>query len=191
MACWAKTTNTTNGMCLLSVSRNDGTAWMSLFANGFLSGDPVTAYIQSNDTTAATTSGYSSGVWFHAAATFSGNTPMSLQAFINGGSKGTNSANYTPSSINCTTIGALAANIGGGNQFYNHFGGQVAECGIWNIVLSNDEIASLAKGMSCDKVRPQSLRFYAPLVRDIADYSRGLTLTNNSTTVADHPRIYA
>jgi len=178
-------------MCLLSVSRNDGTAWLSLFANGFLAGDPVTAYIQQSDTTAATTTGYSSGVWFHAAATFSGNTPMSLQAFINGGSKGTNSVNYTPSNINCTTIGALAANIGGGNQFFNQFGGQIGDCGIWDVVLSDDEIASLADGMSCDKVRPQSLRFYTPLVRDIADYSRGLALTNNSTTVTDHPRIYA
>ena len=164
---------------------------MSLFAMGAVSGDPVSAYIQPSDTEARSTSGYSSGVWFHAAGTFSGNTPMSLQAFINGGSKGTNSINYTPSGINCTTIGALAANLGGGNQFFNHFGGQVAECGIWDVVLSDDEIAALADGISCDKVRPQSLRFYAPLVRDIADYSRALTLTNNSTTVVDHPRIYA
>jgi hypothetical protein len=187
MACWAKTTDTTNAMTLMSVSRSGDFAWMSILLRGDVSGKPVSAYIQPNDTAASTTTGYSSNSWLHAAATFSGNTPMSLQAFINGGSKGTNSINYTPSGINCTTIGALAA----ANQFYGHFGGQVAECGIWNVVLDDAEIAALAKGMSCDKVRPQNLCFYAPLVRDIADYSRALTLTNNSTTVANHPQVYA
>lgn len=191
LACWAKTTNLTDTLTLLSVSRNNQFAWMSLDAHGGGAGDPVSAYIQGSDARANTTSGYSSGTWFHAAATFSGNTPMNLAAFINGGSKGTNnSVNYTPSGINCTTIGALAANIGAGNLFYGHFNGQIAECGIWDVVLSDEEIASLADGISCNKVRPQSLRFYAPLVRDIFDYSRGLTLTNVSTTVAEHPRIY-
>jgi hypothetical protein len=46
--------------------------------------------------------------------------------------------------------------------------------------------------MTCDKVRPQSLVFYAPLVRDLIDYKGGLTITNNNTaTVANHPRVYA
>jgi hypothetical protein len=45
--------------------------------------------------------------------------------------------------------------------------------------------------MTCDKIRPQSLVFYAPLVRNLVDTKGGLTITNNnSATVADHPRIY-
>jgi hypothetical protein len=40
-------------------------------------------------------------------------------------------------------------------------------------------------------VRPQSLRFYAPLIRDLQDVRGGLTITNtNSATVANHPRVY-
>jgi hypothetical protein len=71
-------------------------------------------------------------------------------------------------------------------------GGQIAEVGIWNVALTAAEIASLADGMTCDKVRPQSLVFYAPLVRDLQDVRGGLTITNNNTaTVANHPRIYA
>jgi hypothetical protein len=73
--------------------------------------------------------------------------------------------------------------------FYN---GEVAEVGIWNVALTAAEIASLAKGMTCDKVRPQSLVFYAPLVRELQDVKGGLTITNNNTaTVANHPRVYA
>lgn len=69
--------------------------------------------------------------------------------------------------------------------------GEMAEVGIWNDALTAAEIASLAKGMTCDKVRPQSLVFYAPLVRDLIDQKGGLTITNNNgATVANHPRIY-
>ncbi len=72
------------------------------------------------------------------------------------------------------------------------FKGSIAEFGIWSAALTADEIASLAKGMTCDKIRPQSLVFYAPLVRDLIDQKGGLTITNNNgATVANHPRVYA
>ena len=70
--------------------------------------------------------------------------------------------------------------------------GQMAEVGIWNVALTDAEIASLADGMTCDKVRPQSLVFYAPLVRELIDARGGLTITNNNTaTVAAHTRVYS
>jgi hypothetical protein len=68
----------------------------------------------------------------------------------------------------------------------------IAEVGIWSVALTAAEIASLAKGMTCDKVRPQSLVFYAPLVRDLIDQKGGRAITNNnSATVANHTRVYA
>jgi hypothetical protein len=74
----------------------------------------------------------------------------------------------------------------------NFFGGDIAEVGVWNVALNQQECASLAKGMTCDKVRPQSLVFYAPLVRDLIDQKGGLAITNNNgATVANHPRVYA
>jgi hypothetical protein len=40
-------------------------------------------------------------------------------------------------------------------------------------------------------VRPQSLVFYAPLIRSLQDLARNATITNgNSATVEVHPRIY-
>ena len=73
-----------------------------------------------------------------------------------------------------------------------YMNGQIAEVGIWNAALTAAEVASLAKGMTCDKVRPQNLVFYAPLVRNLVDVKGGLTITNNNTaTVAAHPRVYA
>ena len=71
------------------------------------------------------------------------------------------------------------------------FDGQIAEVGAWDVALTAAEIASLAKGITCDKARPQSLKFYAPLIRDLQDVKGGLTITNNNgATVADHPRVY-
>ena len=70
--------------------------------------------------------------------------------------------------------------------------GELADIGIWSAALTAAEIASLAKGMTCDKIRPQSLVFYAPLVRDLNDQKGGLTITNNNgAPVANHPRVYA
>ena len=74
----------------------------------------------------------------------------------------------------------------------SNLNGDLAEVGIWNAALTAAEIASLAKGMTCDKVRPQSLVFYAPLIRNLQDVRGGLTITNHNTaTVANHPRVYA
>jgi hypothetical protein len=74
----------------------------------------------------------------------------------------------------------------------NFFNGLVAEVGVWNAALTAAEVASLADGMTCDKVRPQSLVFYAPIVRDLIDQKGGLTIiNNNAATVANHTRVYA
>ena len=62
---------------------------------------------------------------------------------------------------------------------------------MWQASLTAEEVSSLAKGMTCEKIRPQSLVFYTPLIREIQDLARGMTLTDTSTTVSNHPRVYA
>jgi hypothetical protein len=110
----------------------------------------------------------------------------SLEVFLNGSSQATNTTSIPASIFNSTsplTISFMPT---------VYFPGLIAEVGIWNAALTAAEIASLAKGMTCDKVRPQSLVFYAPLVRDLQDVRGGLTITNNNAaTVATHPRVYA
>jgi hypothetical protein len=63
--------------------------------------------------------------------------------------------------------------------------------GIWDVALTADEIAALAKGVRCSAIRPQNLRFHAPLIRDLIDVRGGRTITNtNTATVIQHPRLY-
>lgn len=66
----------------------------------------------------------------------------------------------------------------------------MSDVAIWNAALTTPEIASLAAGFTPEQIRPQTLQFYAPLVRDLIDVRGGRAITNvNSATVATHPRI--
>lgn len=122
--------------------------------------------------------------WNHACAVFTSNT--SRAAFLDGANKGTNTTNRALSTLDRTTIGARGTSTGE-TEF---FPGLIAEVGIWEIALADEDVARLALGFSPRLIRPQSLVFYAPLIRDIQDIRGGLTLTTTGTTVADHPRIY-
>jgi hypothetical protein len=156
---------TTSGL-LLSRFANDGTA------------NTVTG---SNSTSVVPTD------WSHLATTWTPNVAASV-IYINGISDWVNAGGPTIASIHSGTVNLGIGASGSGGLY---MGGQIAEVGIWNAALTAAEIASLAKGMTCDKVRPQSLVFYAPLVRDLNDQKGGLTITNNNAaTVAAHPRIY-
>jgi hypothetical protein len=150
------------------------------------SGGNITAITSDGITTAtASRAGRVSGVWNHAAGVFSATN--NRIAYVNGISGAANTVNVSVSLINTLLIGAVY-----NTTLQNFYSGQLAEVGIWNAALTPAEIASLAKGMTCDKVRPQSLVFYAPLVRDLIDQKGGLAITNNNgATVANHPRVYA
>jgi len=133
------------------------------------------------------TGSYTPNTWNHGCAVFS--TTSSRLVYQNGIAGGLNSVLVTTdeSTFNSTTLGVAINNIT--PAAYSN--GLTADLGIWNIALTQPEIASLANGMTCDKIRPQNLVFYAPLIRDLQDTKGGLIITpNNGPTVADHPRIY-
>jgi hypothetical protein len=130
----------------------------------------------------AVTQNYSTNTWTHVCFVEASATSRTI--YQNAGDSATDTVSRTPAGINAIDI----ATFGGGTNF----DGQFAEIGIWNAALTQPEVASLAAGMTCDKVRPQSLVFYSPLTRDLIDYKGGLAITNNNTaTVANHPRVYA
>jgi len=123
--------------------------------------------------------------WNHCAAVTSASN--SRLTYLNGNPSTTDTTNIVPSDIAQIKIGARKTT--GSVDLLNN--GLIADVGIWNVALTVAEIVSLRKGMACDKVRPQSLVFYAPLARDLIDVRGGRAITNNNTaTVANHTRIY-
>jgi hypothetical protein len=185
LACWFNASQTTTSDYLVSVSAA-ATNYFALAIFGANAGDPVGVfdYAGLGPHFAYTTAGYTANTWNHAAGVWTGLNNRT--AYINGGNSSTNTSTQNNITLTRSQIGANAV------VATNRMNGLIAEVGIWNASLTAAEIASLAKGMTCDKIRPQSLVFYAPLVRDLIDQKGGLTITNNNgATVANHPRVYA
>jgi hypothetical protein len=124
--------------------------------------------------------------WSHVCGVFTSSTSRTI--YVGGISRATNTTDIgSQNTMDEYLVGARRA-----TTIALHYTGRIADAAIWNVALTAAEIASLADGMTCDKVRPQSLVFYAPLIRDLQDVRGGLTITNNNTaTVANHPPVYA
>jgi len=188
VACWFYANNNTANHALVVLEDAGGTHRFDLQALGAVANDPIQCGAASGaaGSNARTSTGFSANTWNHACGVQSATN--SRAAYLNAGGQGSNTAVQAPIGISVAKIGAV--NVSGANS--NFFNGLIAEVGIWNAALTAAEIASLAKGMTCDKVRPQSLAFYAPLVSDLIDAKGGRTITNNNgATVANHPRVYA
>ena len=182
MAAWAYLDNVTSAKDIVSVSSKTALAVLRLNVNStqFRIAD------QGNVNAVANGGTMTANVWNHYAGVFA--SGASRTPYTNGVAGAENTTTVAAITPTFTNIGAFYAGTATAIQFMD---GRIAEVGIWNAALTAAEIASLAKGMTCDKVRPQSLVFYAPLVRDLIDQKGGLTITNNNAaTVANHPRIY-
>lgn len=68
--------------------------------------------------------------------------------------------------------------------------GRIAEAGVWNTALSDEEILSMSKGYKCRTVRANGLISDLRLIRNLQDFSLGGVVTStNSPTVSEHARI--
>ena len=189
VACWFNADTTAADMWLvnLCVSTENNNNQFSLLASGGTAGDPVEWLARDgvSSAIASTGSGYSTGVWHHACGIeYASN---SRAAFIDGGSKGTNTTSKTPSGINRTAIGRQQDSAPSGP-----FNGRIAEVAIWDVDLTDAEVASLADGLCPLFVRPGRLVAYWPLLGRFdpeISVRGGFDLTVTGALVGDHPRI--
>lgn len=187
LACWFNMANVTESPILFALSDTDGQSRFQLVAAGTLAGDPVRVSAFNSAGTqqpSDTTTGFAANTWTHACGVFASDS--SRTAYINGGSSATNTNSVTPSGIDNLAIGAARFNSTAGG----YMNGSVAEAAAWAAALTAADVAALAKGVSPLKVRPQSLVFYAQLIRQLIDVRGGRSITNSgAATVAAHPRI--
>lgn len=179
---WAYATNDTVAMTIMSwlqAATNQG--FRTLFA-GQAAGDPIRGNLLTTvNYLSATTSGFTINTWHHVCFVCSSSTSRII--YKDGGSSGTNTSNDTPTSLTRVLIGS--------NTAADLFDGYISDVAIWSVALDTGEINSLAKGFSAKKIRPQSLEYYAPLVRNLYEYNTNTALTNNNAaTVTTHNRIY-
>jgi len=131
--------------------------------------------------------------WNHYCFTFDGSqigNSNRLKGYINGLNVVLSYSGTIPS-----TLSSNASNqtfrIGRAQSASQWSTGSFAELAMWSSILSAAEVASLGKGFSPIMVAPQSLILNIPLINNIQDFRSGIALTNTSTTVANHPRVYA
>jgi len=161
MACWFSAYEDDYDCVLMFVGDKDvADYWCALRARGDLAGKPIEAFHHNYGGTgrsAQSTSGFSEGVWCHAAAVFVSENER--HAYINGGSKGSNAdAAGAVANHNRTAIGAARDSTPGS---YTH--GKIAEAGIWNVALTDAEITALASGVNPRYMRPANLKLYVPI----------------------------
>ena len=131
--------------------------------------------------------------WNHYCFTFDGSQSGNanrLKGYINGLNVVLSYFGTIPSTLS-SNVSNQTLRIGRSQSTNRWSTGSFAELAMWASVLSSDEVASLGKGFSPIMVAPQSLILNMPLINDIQDDRSGIALTNTSTTVAAHPRVYA
>jgi hypothetical protein len=122
--------------------------------------------------------------WHHACGVFAGQTSRSV--YLDAAGKQTGTVDVPLSDYNVTNIGVL----GSGAILGNYWDGDLAHAAIWNVALTDAEVASLAIGFSPLFVRPQNLLAYWPLLRSDNDIVGGYHMTAfNGPTWIDQPPI--
>lgn len=185
MACWFYPDDMTISAVLMGIGNGGGADYFELNFGGTVAGDPVRALSRSGGATAiaVATTGATVNTWHHACAVFTSAT--SRAAFIDGGSKGTNATSNTPSTMTQTVIGKRA-----NADLLAYFSGRIAEAAIWNVALSDMEVAALAKGIAPPYIQPAALVGYWPLWAlhspeiDLTANNRLMTVTG--TVAANH-----
>jgi hypothetical protein len=152
--------------------------------------------LSQNDTlgaaSAETSTSPTAGVWYHAAAVFASGTDR--RAYLDAGGKVTNATSKTPSSAPDSVVVGAAAGSTVGNSFDTT--AEIAEAAIWNVALTDADIAALAAGAPPYTIRPDALQGYWPILgvnSPEQNYAGAgqlpLTMTG-SLTLVTHPRIF-
>lgn len=184
MACWAKCTTSTDVNYLMAVDEATDDQF-SLLVNATNNVQAATR-VAGTESLASSSTTFTDATWFHAAAVFA--AANDRRAFLNGGGKGTNASNRTPTGINGMHIGVRDM-----GSIAVPMNGQIAHCAIWASTLSDAQVAVLATGVHPMLVDPANLVFYAPLWGNSSpelDIIGGVTLTITGTLAkADGPRL--
>lgn len=115
---------------------------------------------------------------YHLCGIFRSSTYRAI--YLNGAFGGSNSTSLTLGTLDRIRIGCRIQNGSITGPLY----GYIEEVGIWNAELTPEEIKALSNGVTPDKIRPQNLKFYCPLTRDLIEYTNNYTLSNiNTATV--------
>jgi hypothetical protein len=176
ISAWVKSTDDTINQSAVHLVNSFYTE--QLLIEGAVGGDPVTARANggSGNEDANTSSGYSADTWHHACVVFE--NASSRHAYIDGGSKGSDTATATIASLVRLMVGVYYY-----ISFSQYFEGKISGVAIWETNLSDAEVSQLAGGTDPTTIQAGSLYGYWPLYDDRFDDigSNDLVLSGSPT----------
>ena len=112
----------------------------------------------------------------------------SRTVYYDAGNATTSTVNITANNtMNTIIVGAYWTGVPGNENWR----GSLAEAAGWNVALTTVEITSLYKGAKATQVRPASLKFYVPVIRNVQNLTNNDTIvTNTGTSGEAHSRRY-
>lgn len=182
ISCWFKPTTNAAGLLVHLLDKSTTNHGFALDYDS----DKCRCFTQAGGFSAATSSNSATvGVFNH----FFGRQAATdnRESILNGdiANKGVDGSTRVPTGLDRTAIGRAGDTTPGA-----YINGALAEIGIWNVALSDAENTILSLGGSPILVRPESLVFYMPLIRDADnDLVGGLNFTAfNTPTIVTHTR---
>ena len=126
-------------------------------------------------------------VWTNVVGTRNGDN---FEIFVEGVSAATGSDVF--GAITNDDLLLIGAAVNGSSSKTSFFDGDIADCAIWSVQLTDDEVVAYDKGVSPAQIRPDSLIFYAPLwgttlENDISGNAKVGTLNNTPAVAATNP----
>lgn len=157
------------------------------------SGDQGAIFVHDGSTFGQSTTGATTvpvGTWAQLGCAVA--SASSRQIVLNGVLGAADTTALTMAAMGRTYVGAYFDGASLVAGFY--YSGIVADIGVWNVVLTQDEWTSLAAGASARLIRPQNLVSYWPLFARVTseeDWIQGITISNALTPPlsSDNPRL--
>jgi hypothetical protein len=188
MAGWMYTTNLNQIGVLVGID-DDSVLQNCIHFRGTEAGDYLAAATYATGWALAYTStGVSSGTWHHFMAVY--NSATDRRIYIDGASKGTDTANQDASAATDLNIGCRYGHTGGAAASL-HFEGKLAHVGVWTSALSDANAVSLATGLPPTLVDAANLEEYWALIddgnSDGGNVGTNLSANNTPTYDSDDP----
>lgn len=180
-----KSTQATANACALSYWNNSSRLGWGFLLNNTANKVTLQCYPATATPVAniASTTTVNDGNWHSVVGTYGRTVGNACTLYVDGAQENTTNASGTWTAAATDFPFQMGDNI---DTFWASYIGSIAEIAHWNVTLSADEIASLGKGYSPRLIRPASLVFYSPLVRDTTERKSGLTPSITGGSVADH-----
>lgn len=184
------TSNTAQQVAMaLMVGSGDAYNGSLLIMDGAFSGDPA-RFSKFGGVLANSAASYAINTWYAIAGRAASATALDVS--LDGVQTAGASTSVSFKTLTQFQIGARA------NPSYNlGMAGDCACAAVWDVQLDDDELVSLAKGFSPRRIRPQSLKYYAPLVRELvlpvwtpAGTPPTMSVGAGTAVPSAHPRSY-